>query len=94
MTGFKSLGELFDSEPGFKKTRKIIEEAEVVYYFYSIFPQFVNIAEAVKVEKKNLYLKIENAAWRNELKFRESEIVRTINEYFGNERVKHIKFII
>ncbi len=91
---FKSIGDLLNSEPGFSKTRKLIEESEVVYYFTQIFPQFANIAEAVKVEKKALHLKIENAAWRNELKFREKEIVETVNAYFKDKRIKTIKFII
>ncbi|NUN09560.1 MAG: DUF721 domain-containing protein [Ignavibacteriaceae bacterium] len=94
MSDFKSIGELFDSEPGLKKTRKLLEEGEVLYYFYIIFPQFINIAEPVKVEKKNLYLRVENAAWRSELKFREDELIKTINDYFSGERIKHLKFII
>jgi len=91
---FKSIGDLLNSVPGFDKTRRLIEQSEVVYYFHQIFPHFVNIAEADKVEKKVLFLKIENAAWRNELKFRENEIIDTINAYFNDKRVKAIKFLI
>ncbi len=45
-----------------------------------------------KVEKKVLYMKVENAAWRNELKFKEELIIRKVNKFFNDERIKWIKF--
>jgi len=35
-----------------------------------------------------LKIKVENAVWRSELKFKEHEIVKKINGYYNEERIK------
>ena len=45
-----------------------------------------------EVDKMFLKLKVENAVWRSELKFREREIVEKINNFYKEERIKGIKF--
>lgn len=91
--GFKSLADIINKEPGFAGLRKIIGESDVVADFHKVFPDLEKIAKAIKIEKKTLYLKVENAAWRNELKFREETIVNGINKYFNENRIYKIKFV-
>jgi hypothetical protein len=45
------------------------------------------------LDRKLLKLKVENPAWRSELRFKEKEIVEKINNYFHEERVKQIRFV-
>jgi hypothetical protein len=90
--GFKSIKDIFNSDPALKNIRSVISENDVVNDFTKIFPDFVKIAEAIKVQNKTLTLKVENAAWRNELKFKEIEILDKIKSYYGEERINKIKF--
>ena len=91
--GFVSLNEFFDKEPKFSNLRNVIKAADVVDKFPVIFPEFHKTVEPVKVEKKILFLKVENAALRNELKFNEYLLAEKINNYFKEVRVKFLKFI-
>lgn len=92
LDGFKSIKDIFNSDPALKNIRSVINENDVVNDFSKIFPDFVKIAEAVKVQNKVLTLKVTNAAWRNELKFKEKEILDKIKTYYGEERINQIKF--
>ena len=87
-----SLGELFKSNPAFSRLREIVKSNDIVEDFEKVFPDLKKVVTAVKVEKKILKLKVENPAWRSELKFRETEIVEKINKYYKEERVNHIRF--
>ncbi len=89
---FKSLGEIFKRDPAFRNLREIVKSADVVSDFYKIFPDFNKIAIAQKVDKKVLKLRVENPAWRNEMKFKEKEIVERINNFYKEERIKQIRF--
>jgi hypothetical protein len=91
--GFVSLSEAFKREPAFEGLRKIINESDVVAEFKKIFPDLEKIAKAIKVEKKVLYLHVENPSWRSELKFRENTLVEKVNKYFKDERIYRVKFI-
>lgn len=90
--GFKSIKDIFNSDPGLKNIRSVVSENDVVNDFALIFPDFVKVAQAIKVQNKTLTLKVENAAWRNELKFKEKEILDKIKSFYGEERVNKIKF--
>ena len=90
---FFSLGEIIKNEPGLNIIRKIIDENDIIADFYKIFPSLEKVAKAVRVEKKILFLKSENAAWRSELKFKEKIIVERINKFFNEERIKGLRFI-
>lgn len=92
LDGFKSLKEAFNSEPEFSKIRELINSNDVVKDFEKIFPELKQVVSPVKAEKKVLTLKVENAAWRNELKFKENEIIKKINTYYNEERIIKIKF--
>ncbi|MDX1426834.1 MAG: DciA family protein [Salegentibacter mishustinae] len=91
--GFKSLADVFKTNPGLGRLRKVVKENDVVENFLRIFPQFKNIVEAKKVSGNTLTLKIENAAWRNELKIKESDLIEKINNHFNEKRINHIRFI-
>lgn len=91
--GFKSLGDVFRREKSFKQLREIVKQSDIILDFYNIFPDFKNVAKPKKVERKTLLLKVENPAWRNELKFKENEIIEKINNFYNEERINQIRFI-
>jgi hypothetical protein len=91
--GFKSIGDVFKREQSFKKLREIVKQSDVVLDFHNIFPDFKKIARPKKVERKTLLLKVENPSWRNELKFKETDIIEKINKYYKEERINQIRFI-
>lgn len=91
--GFFRLKEIIKTDPGLAGIRKILKQADVPADFYKIFPDLKKIAKAVKVEKKTLFLKVENAAWRSELKFKEQLIVDKVNEHYKEERIKYVRFV-
>ena len=90
--GFKSIKDVFNSDPALKKIRAVISENDVVNDFEKIFPEFIKVAKAKKTQNSIITLKVENAAWRNELKFKEKEIIEKINSYYGEERITKIIF--
>lgn len=90
--GFYSLADIFKNEPGLDNVRKKINEADVIIDFYKIFPELTKVVEPAKFERKTLFLRAESPAWRNELKFQEKIIIEKINSYFGEERIKYLKF--
>ena len=91
-SGFKSIKEIYNTEPGLKKIRSVVDENDVVNDFEKIFPEFIKVVKAKKVVKKIITLRVENAAWRNELKFKEKEIIEKINSFYKEERIKEIRF--
>jgi hypothetical protein len=90
--GFVKLSDIINTTPEFDGLRKKLKETEVVEGFIEIFPDLGKIVKALKVDKKTLFLKVENSVWRSELKFSESVIVEKINTFFKEERIKYIKF--
>ncbi|MFO7446257.1 MAG: DUF721 domain-containing protein [Ignavibacteriaceae bacterium] len=90
--GFVSLADAFNKEPIFDGLRKRIKESDVVANFYTILPDLKKIAVPVKVEKKTLYLKVENAAWRSELKYSEKTIISKVNDFYKEERIRYLRF--
>ena len=89
---FKSIKEVFNNHPELKKIKTIVEENDVVNDFEMIFPDLKKVVKPQKVERGILTLKVENAAWRSELKFKETEIINKINSFYKEERVNKIKF--
>lgn len=90
--GFKSLKDAFNKEPGLFVVRNIVKQNDVINEFHKIFPDLVKVAKPMRVFKKSLSIRVENAAWRNELKFREMEMVKKINDFFKEKRIDKIKF--
>ena len=91
--GFMSLSEIFNTDPALARVRNIVKESDVTIEFNKVFPDLEKVAIAVKVEKMVLILRVENSAWRNELKFKENIIVDKINNYFKETRINRVKFI-
>jgi len=92
-SSFKSLKEVFKKEKLLANVREIVESSDVIVQFYEMFPNLEKIAVPQTCEKKVLKLKIENPAWRNELKFMESEMIQKINNHFNEKRINQIRFI-
>jgi hypothetical protein len=90
---FKSIGEILNSEPKLSKLKKVIKSSDVLVEFGKIFPEFDKIANAKKVEHNVLHLVVENAAWRNELQFRQKEIIDKINNHFKENRVTAVRLL-
>ena len=90
---FVKLSEIINTKPEFEGLRKRLKETEVVDGFLEIFPDLGKVAKALKVDKKTLFLKVENSVWRSELKFSESVIVEKINSFFKEERIRYLKFL-
>jgi hypothetical protein len=91
--GFKSVHDIMNDDPGLAPVRKIIKQSEVVLKFGDIFPDLGKLVKAVKVEKKILFLNVDNSVLRSELRFQDILIAKKINEYFSEERIKGIRFI-
>lgn len=89
---FKSIADIINSTPELVHIKKIIEEKNIEQDFYKIFPELKLMVKSVKYSKNILKLSIENSALRTELKFRETEIIKKINDYYQNEKVKRIQF--
>jgi hypothetical protein len=92
-SSFKSLKDVFKKERSLAGIREIVESADVIVQFYNVFPNLERVAVPQSCEKKVLKLKIENPAWRNELKFMETEIIEKINNHFNEKRINQIRFI-
>lgn len=92
-SGFRSLKEVFKKERSLAGLRELVDSSDVVVKFYEIFPNLEKVATPLSCEKKILKLKVENPAWRNELKFMETELIEKTNQYFNEKRINHIRFI-
>jgi len=92
-SSFRSLKDVFMKERSLANVREIVQSSDVIVQFFEIFPNLEKVAVPLSCEKKILKLKIENPAWRNELKFKESEIIENINKHFKEQRIIQIRFI-
>jgi hypothetical protein len=90
---FKSLKDVFKKERALSGIREIVNSSDVIVKFYEIFPNLEKIAIPQQCEKKVLRLKVENASWRSELKFMETEMIEKINSFFKEIRINQIRFI-
>jgi hypothetical protein len=91
--GFKTITEIIKNDEAFEEVRKISKNYNVVEEFSLIFPDLGKVAQAVKVEKKILYLKAENSVWRSELNFRQKVIIDKINNHFNEQIIKSVRFV-
>ena len=92
-SGFISLKEIFRRERSLSALRELVDSSDVVVNFHDIFPNLKKIALPSSCEKKVLKLKVENPAWRSELKFKETEMIEKVNKFFNEKRINHIRFI-
>lgn len=92
-SSFRSLKEVFEREKSLHALRELVDSSDVVAKFYQIFTGLEKIAIPISNEKKILKLKVENPAWRSELKFKEAEMIEKINQFFNEQRINQIRFI-
>jgi hypothetical protein len=71
----------------------MVDSSEVVVKFYKIFPDLEKVVNPITCEKGILKLKVENPAWRNELKFMEAELIEKTNKFFNEKRIIKIRFV-
>ena len=90
--GFKSLKEVFVTDPNLSNVRRTVKSSDVILDFYRIFPDMEKVVTPTKMDKMILMLRVENSVLRSELKFKEQQIVDKINQFYNEERVKGIKF--
>lgn len=91
--GFKSITDIIKSDDAFEEVRKISKDYNVVEEFNLIFPDLGKVAQPIKVEKKTLFLKVENSVWRSELNFKQKIIIEKINKYFNEQLIKSVRFV-
>jgi hypothetical protein len=91
--GFRSFAEIFEQEPDLNKIRISVKQYDVVDSFTKVFPDLAKVAQAVKTDKKILFIRVENSVWRSELRLKENKIVEKINQFFNEERILGIRFI-
>jgi hypothetical protein len=91
--GFRSLKNIIDASPELDSIKRAIKESDVIAEFFEIFPELEKVVTPVKVDKKVLMIKVENAAWRSEIKFNERSFIDKINLHFKDHRVNQIRFV-
>jgi hypothetical protein len=91
--GFHKISEVFNKEPSLANIRKLIKQSDIVNDFEKIFPDLAKIAEAVRIENKCIFLRVQNSTWRSELKFREQQLIKKINNYYKEERINQVRFV-
>jgi len=90
---FKSVAQILNDEKAFFSLRETAKAYDITVGFEKIFPELKEIAQAIKVDKKVLYLKVENSVWKSELNLRKNIVMEKINKYFGEDLIKSIKFL-
>lgn len=89
----KSVFDVISEEKEFEKFRCAAKNFSVVERFGEIFPDIEKIAQPVKVDKKVLYLHVDNSVWRSELNLRQKIMIERVNSFFKEEIIKSVKFI-
>lgn len=89
---FKSLEEVFNNSPELMHLKKLVEEHNVEGDFFTIFPELKTLVKSVKFSKHTLKMYVEIPSLRSELKFRETEIIQKINNFYKSDKVKRIQF--
>ncbi len=73
----------------------IVKEQQVLIKWAEIVGEKIaSQTEAVAIENKCLFVKASNPAWRNELIFLKSDIIKNIYKYTGKKLVNNIIFTV
>ena len=88
-----SIGEVLRNSENFITLMNRVNEFDAVDKFAEIFPELKSIAQAIKVSKEVLFLRVENSVWRSELKLREKLLLKKLNKHLNDIKIKSIKFI-
>jgi hypothetical protein len=89
----KSVYDVISEDKEFKNFRNAARNFDVVEKFTEIFPDLAKVTKAVKVEKKVLYLHVENSVWRSELNLRQKLMIERVNAFYKEDIIKSVKFI-
>lgn len=92
-SSFRTINEVLDKEKEFEKLRERLKNYNIAEEYERIFPELKMIAKAIKVEKRVLFLKVENSVWKSELNFQKTLLIEKINKYFNETVIKSIKFL-
>ncbi len=93
MSKIKSVGEILGEAKEFEKIRTTVQNVAVVKEFSKIFPEFKKVAKPKKVHGSTLLLRVQDSVWRNELYINRDKMIKKINDYFGREIIKKIRFV-
>ncbi len=72
--------------------RKIAEYEAVLQWESVVGEHIGRAAEAVRIIKGILVVKVKSSTWRNELNLRKREIIDSLNKALGEDIVKDIRF--
>jgi hypothetical protein len=89
----KSLKEIFNNEDDFDKLRKLVKSYDVAADFYTIFPELQSFVSTATVNNKMLLIKVENSIMRHELFLKNEMMIKKINDYYNEPRIKAIRFL-
>lgn len=92
-SSFRTIDDVLNSESEFSNLRESLKNYNIVEEFENIFPELKLIAQAVKVEKQILFLRVENSVWKSELNFNKNLIMEKINKHFNQQVIKSIRFL-
>ncbi len=71
---------------------KLHEYDAVLYWEEIVGEHIAKAATAMKIMQGVLYVQVHASTWRNELLLRKKEIIAKLNERFGSNTVKDIRF--
>jgi hypothetical protein len=89
---FKSIAEIINSSKELTHIKNLLEDKQIEKDFFYLFPELKTLVKSVKSSGKTLMIKVEIPALRTELKFRETEIIKKINDFYKSERINRLKF--
>ncbi len=77
---------------GLKIERRIKEETVVLNWSKVVGERISKQSVPLTVKDAILFVRVENASWRNELVFLKSNIIRELNQSVGDNVIKEIVF--
>jgi predicted nucleic acid-binding Zn ribbon protein len=77
---------------GLKIERRIKEETVILNWNRVVGERIAKESLPLKVKDAILFVKVENASWRNELVFLKGNIIRELNQSVGENVIKEIVF--
>jgi hypothetical protein len=88
----KRVGDVLKTSAEFRRLARAAEEQRAIEVFPDVFPFLAEDAVPLSVADGTLHLRVENAAWRSEIKFREREILEKLNAELDGAPVRRLKF--
>ena len=92
-TQAKTLGDALDDLVETLGIRKKLREQNVFsLWTQAVGERIAQVAEPTRMLRGTLFVRVQSAAWRNELSMRKHEIMSRLNEILTEEIVRDIKF--